>query len=83
MNSSRPRKTILLLLMAVSIGVAEAQQTDQSFVMEMKYLLYLPDGYANDTLQKWPLLVFLHGSGESGTELAKVKMHGPHKLGNG
>jgi predicted peptidase len=27
-----------------------------------------------------PLLLFLHGSGESGTELERVKVHGPPKL---
>ena len=80
MNISYFKKIALILFLTVSIGFAKAQQTDESFVMEMKYLLYLPDGYKSDTLQKWPLLIFLHGSGESGTELAKVKMHGPPKL---
>lgn len=28
----------------------------------------------------WPLLVFLHGSGERGSDLAQVKVHGPPKL---
>lgn len=80
MNTSHFKKIVLISFLTVSIVFAKAQQTDQSFVMEMKYLLYLPDGYATDTLQKWPLLIFLHGSGESGTELAKVKVHGLPKL---
>jgi len=29
---------------------------------------------------KWPLVVFLHGSGERGDDLEKVKIHGPPKL---
>jgi predicted peptidase len=41
--------------------------------------LYLPPGYAEST-KPWPLVVFLHGSGERGTELAKVKYNGPPKL---
>jgi predicted peptidase len=41
--------------------------------------LYLPRGYAQ-TGQAWPLVVFLHGSGERGTELDRVKVHGPPKL---
>jgi dienelactone hydrolase len=49
-------------------------------VQETHYLLYLPDGYDIDTSKKWPLLIFLHGSGESGDDLAKVKAHGPPKL---
>jgi len=61
-------------------SVVKAQQTPQTFIEETKYLLALPDGYNLDTLTRWPLLVFLHGSGESGTDLEKVKMHGPPKL---
>ena len=31
------------------------------------------------TSRLWPLLLFLHGSGERGDDLAKVKVHGPPK----
>lgn len=57
-----------------------AQQTAEKFVREMPYLLALPEGYAADTTAKWPLLLFLHGSGESGNDLEKVKLHGPPEL---
>ncbi|HEX5444020.1 MAG TPA: prolyl oligopeptidase family serine peptidase, partial [Pirellulales bacterium] len=30
--------------------------------------------------KKWPLILFLHGSGESGDDLNKVKIHGPPKI---
>lgn len=40
--------------------------------------LDLPEGYAQRR-EPWPLLVFLHGSGERGTDLAKVRVHGPPK----
>ena len=43
------------------------------------YLLSLPAGYENSE-QRWPLMLFLHGGGESGESLAKVKTHGPPKL---
>jgi dienelactone hydrolase len=59
---------------------SNAQQTAEKFIQETKYLLYLPDGYANDTATKWPMIIFLHGSGESGDDLNKVKVHGPPKL---
>jgi predicted peptidase len=41
------------------------------------YQLHLPTGYAADPKARWPLLIFLHGSGESGEDLTKVKAHGP------
>lgn len=47
--------------------------------VKLNYLLYLPDGYAEST-EKFPLLLFLHGAGESGNDLEKVKLHGPPKL---
>lgn len=70
--------TVTLLLSGVT--VVRAQQTSESFVLATKYLLYLPGEYSADTVAKWPLVIFLHGSGESGEDLAKVKVHGPPKL---
>lgn len=69
------------VFIALVIGVAvPAQQTAQKFIQEVHYLLSLPEGYNADTAQRWPLMVFLHGSGESGVDLNKVKVHGPPKL---
>ena len=42
---------------------------------EMGYALHIP---AN-TKEKKPLIIFLHGSGEKGTDIEKVKVHGPFK----
>ncbi|MFO1451687.1 MAG: prolyl oligopeptidase family serine peptidase [Opitutaceae bacterium] len=44
------------------------------------YLLALPDGYADSSTTRWPLVVFLHGSGERGDKLEVVKKHGLPKL---
>jgi poly(3-hydroxybutyrate) depolymerase len=44
------------------------------------YLLFLPNDYETDTGQTFPLLLFLHGAGERGNEIEKVKTHGPPKL---
>ena len=44
--------------------------------VELSYLLHLPPGYRPDGPAA-PMLVFLHGSGESGNDLAGVYMHGP------
>jgi predicted peptidase len=61
-------------------------QTEQMFQKEMtktvslRYLLYLPKGYGEKKDQKWPLILFLHGAGERGSDLELVKKHGPPKL---
>ncbi|MBI1348840.1 DUF1080 domain-containing protein [bacterium] len=44
-----------------------------------RYQFFLPTDYGK-TDQKWPLVLFLHGAGESGTDLERVKIHGPPKL---
>jgi len=46
----------------------------------LRYLIYLPSDYDAKTAEKWPLLLFLHGSGERGDDIEKVKIHGPPKL---
>ena len=47
---------------------------------KLHYWLYLPSEYESKGEQKWPLLLFLHGSGERGDDLALVTKHGPPKL---
>jgi predicted peptidase len=44
--------------------------------LPLRCWLYLPPDYEAGT-RAWPLVVFLHGSGERGTDLARVKVHGP------
>jgi predicted peptidase len=47
--------------------------------VRLRYLLALPAGYAadeGDTPRRWPLILFLHGAGERGAALQKVKKHG-------
>ena len=47
---------------------------------QLEYLLYLPKDYGADASSQWPLVLFLHGAGERGTDLQKVAVHGPPKL---
>jgi predicted peptidase len=54
-----------------------------TITVKLEYLLYLPKGYAkgpNAAKKKWPLMLFLHGSGERGSNLEMVKVHGIPKL---
>ena len=48
---------------------------------QLAYLFSLPAGYDPDgtgapSENGWPLIIFLHGHGESGDDLSKVKTHG-------
>jgi predicted peptidase len=47
--------------------------------VQYDYLLFLPEDYAKSR-KRWPLILFLHGSGESGTNLLKIKKLGPPKI---
>jgi predicted peptidase len=59
-------------------GEQRGAHLDTTIRVEMDYLLYLPKGY--EKKKSWPLLLFLHGSGERGDDLELVKKHGPPKL---
>jgi predicted peptidase len=48
-------------------------------VVRLDYLLYLPAEYSDDG-EPWPLMLFLHGAGERGSDLDLVAKHGPPKL---
>ncbi|HXG47861.1 MAG TPA: prolyl oligopeptidase family serine peptidase [Methylomirabilota bacterium] len=91
----RTRSTVLrfLLVLAVASGPALAAASDPDLMQHRKsfqrkltqkvhldYLLDLPEGYQPRGARRWPLLLFLHGAGERGTNLAKVATHGPPLL---
>lgn len=61
-------------------GKQTAQHFEKEVKVEMNYLLYLPADYGKEPDKKWPLILFLHGMGERGDNLDKVKDHGPPKL---
>lgn len=73
-------KLLLSFLMLVFFCELKAQQKAEQFNITVNYLLYLPQDYVKDTSRLWPVLIFLHGSGEAGNDLQKVKAHGPPKL---
>jgi predicted peptidase len=67
---------------ACRAGPARAGQHAYTFAQDdlrMHYLLYLPEGYGRNPLKRWPLLLFLHGSGEQGRtveDLERLKAQG-------
>jgi len=51
--------------------------------VQINYLLSLPADYGKNPFKKWPMIVFLHGSGERGStleELDLLKLHGPPRV---
>jgi predicted peptidase len=47
--------------------------------LSCNYLLFLPEDYGREK-KSWPLILFLHGAGERGSDIEKVKVHGPPKI---
>ena len=88
MNEARMKNlSLFLLVLSVAISASRTASADDGqkavtletqVKVQMSYLLYLPKDYEKQ--ESWPLLLFLHGSGERGDDLELVKVHGPPKL---
>lgn len=95
--SRPPTRRVGLILFALFWGLSLAaptaraegtpgKQTDEMFEaggQKMGYLLALPADYGKDPAKRWPVILFLHGSGEAGNgtnEVGKVRVHGPPKV---
>jgi len=59
--------------------VAKQFQFKRTLSAEVDYLLFLPKGYEAGSARHWPLILFLHGAGERGTNVWKAATHGPSK----
>lgn len=66
--------------MGKSRQTAEKMSRKVSRTCKLNYLLLLPEGYKEKKKEQWPLMLFLHGMGERGSDLNKVKVHGPPKV---
>ena len=89
----RPRRWLAAALLLAAAFASRAQTPDPELMQtrhkfsgqfsrsaELSYLLHLPAGYDAKAAKQWPLILFLHGAGERGTNLAAVAIHGPPKL---
>jgi predicted peptidase len=63
-------------------GEQQPEKLKKQIVREVNldYLLFLPQDYGKEQDKKWPLMIFLHGAGERGSDVDKVKTHGPPKI---
>ena len=66
--------------MVQSKQTAQLLTKTRSKRINLNYLLFLPEGYAAKPSTNWPLILFLHGIGERGSDPWKVKVHGPPKI---
>lgn len=70
----------LSLLLGVVVYGQESRDSFSATIakdVSANYLVVRPADF--DPSQEYPLLIFLHGRGESGDDLDKVKIHGPFK----
>lgn len=70
----------LFFLVAGNPLTAQKQTEEKARIIkktEIGYLTWLPGDYRHDRHKKYPLIIFLHGSGERGNDLEKVKAWGP------
>lgn len=70
---------------AASAQQALAGQHPQEAISDggYRYQLFVPPALASAPAKqdtRWPLMIFLHGSGERGSDIARVKVHGPPKV---
>lgn len=78
---------LLVSLVLLSQGCS-AQKDTQLVEGEMKtvnverlgFYLYYPEDYGTKANENFPLLLFLHGGGESGDTLTSLKSNGPPKM---
>lgn len=85
MHRRNPFLIALVVLVAIAMSApARAEQRAQTFekqvTIKLDYLLHTPADYGKDEGKKYPVILFLHGAGERGTDVSKVKVHGPPKL---
>ncbi len=75
---------IALLLFQSCVAQSKPNLIDaemQTVISEkLSYYLYYPDDYESDQKKMFPILLFLHGGGESGDSLVALKRNGPPKM---
>ena len=85
-------KILLALVVLMLQPVARAQDKPQDHLLTAKtlhqkikttrdcqYLLFLPRAYDSRPKEHWPLMLFLHGAGERGSNVWRADLHGPAK----
>ena len=80
MNALLTCTMLVALGMATTVWGEESSEWFEDTIskkVSTHYLLVKPKEYDRD--ERYPLLIFLHGRGEQGDQLDRVKIHGPFK----
>jgi len=70
----------LVLMSTIQHSTAQTQTKEKASIIRkttLNFLLWLPSDYKKEKNKTFPLLIFLHGSGERGDSLELVKKNGP------
>lgn len=82
-------KKYFLFIVIIILPISFAQQRKMELEgtnkndIDLKYLFFLPKDYYSNKNTGWPLILFLHGMGERGSDLELVKIHGIPKIVKG
>ncbi len=82
------RSVYTIYCLVLTFSYLNAQQTRNTLFKEVKrtitvdykYLMHLPDNPELMVNGRLPLIVFLHGAGERGSDFEKIKVHGPPEI---
>lgn len=73
--------TVLLTFQGCNAQSQLVDAEQETVIKEkLSYYLYYPENYEKEATENFPLLLFLHGGGESGDSLVAIKRNGPPKL---
>jgi predicted peptidase len=86
----RPLLSAVLMLVAIATFRANGQMLspDQTAITNLsvqkcsvtefaQYFLFLPKDYDSHATKRWPVVLFLHGLGERGSNIWQTTVHGP------
>jgi predicted peptidase len=80
---SLTRSVAAAAILCTSLSPASADQvaktSDATIVNDLQYLLYTPQGYDGSD-QRFPLVVWLHGGDQSGSDIERLKTGGLPKM---
>jgi predicted peptidase len=76
-SCSNTKPTVAGASKPASMSELNVSAQSVSWTSRANYLVFLPADYHETDSKRWPLIVFLHGIGECGTDVWRTAIHGP------